>query len=69
MTLQEIMQEVSHLDIEERKQLITWIVDTLAEPPKEYSLLDFAGVGAHLYDGTDAQEYINQLRSEWDHRP
>lgn len=68
MTLQEIMQEVCQLDLEDRKLLISWIVDTLTEPPKKYSLLDFEGVGAHLYDGTDAQEYINQLRSEWDHR-
>ncbi len=68
MTLQEIIQEVRLLDVEARKQLILWIVDSLTEPPKPYSILDFAGAGAHLYDGTDAQDYINQLRSEWDHR-
>lgn len=69
MALQEIMQEIRHLDIEERKLLISWIVDSLSEPQKQYSILDFEGVGAHLYDGTDAQDYINQLRDEWDSRP
>ena len=26
-------------------------------------ILEFAGIGAELYDGTDAQEYVDQLRS------
>lgn len=31
--------------------------------------MEFAGIGKTLYYGTDAQEYVNQLRDEWDHRP
>ncbi len=48
------------------------LIDLLSEPTQEekrYDLRDFEGIAAHLADGTDAQEYVNQLCSEWDHRP
>lgn len=32
------------------------------------SLLELEGLGAEIWQGVDAQEYVNQLRSEWDHR-
>ena len=39
----------------------------LASSP-ERSLLELEGLGAHLWQGVDAQEYIHEIRSEWDHR-
>lgn len=69
MMLREIMQEIRQLDIDDRKLLISWIVDTLSDPPKKYSILDFEGAGAHLYDGQDAQQHVNEMRDEWDNRP
>lgn len=33
------------------------------------SLLELEGLGAELWEGMDAQEYVNQLRDEWDNRP
>jgi hypothetical protein len=69
MTLQDIMREVQQLSDEERKQLLTMLIDSLGESQKVYDLIDFAGVGVHLADETDPQEHINRLRSEWDHRP
>ncbi len=38
-------------------------------PDGKYSLLDFEGLGAYASVGMDAQEYVNELRKEWDHRP
>ena len=35
---------------------------------KPYSILDLEGVGAHLWHGQDAQEYVNAIRDEWDNR-
>ena len=69
MSIQEMIQEARKLSIEERKQLMKALVDLLDEPQSpgkqpRRSLQDFRGIGAHLYDGTDAQEYINRLRSE-----
>lgn len=73
MTLREIITEIPTLTIQERKQLLFAIFDSLTEDNDEertLSILDFEGLGAGLRDDTmDAQEYVNQLRSEWDHRP
>lgn len=71
MTVQEMLQEIPSLSIEERKVLISALVDSIIESAghKKRNILEFAGIGAELYDGTDAQEYVNQLRSEWDNRP
>jgi hypothetical protein len=40
-----------------------------AKPKRQRSVLDFEGVGAANPVGMDAQEYVNQLRDEWDNRP
>jgi len=72
MTLEGIMEEVRTLTIAERKRLISAIIDTLTEPSavpqKKRSILEFEGVGAEMWQGIDAQEYVNKLRSEWDNR-
>ena len=73
MTIQEMIQEAGTLSVEERKQLIKALVDIVDAPavqaPKKRNLLELAGLGAGIWEGIDAQEYVNQLRSEWDHRP
>ena len=73
MSVQELIQEARTLSLDERKQLMKALVDLLTEPAaktkQKRSLRDFRGLGAHLYDGTDAQAYINRIRSEWDDRP
>jgi len=37
--------------------------------PRRRSLLELEGLGAEIWEGIDAQEYVNELRKEWDHRP
>lgn len=74
MSVQELIQEAKTLSIDERKELMKALVDLLAEAPseppkKKRNLLELAGLGAEIWEGIDAQEYVNQLRSEWDHRP
>lgn len=36
-----------------------------AEKNKQRSLLEFEGLGAELWEGVDAQNYIDDLRNEW----
>lgn len=43
--------------------------DVAQETPRKRSILELEGLGAELWQGVDAQEYINQLRDEWDTRP
>jgi hypothetical protein len=70
MTLDTLIQEARALPVEERKQLIMALVDSLTEAQygKTHNPLEFYGVGAQLRD-MDAQEHVNQLRAEWDDRP
>ena len=72
MRYEALIQSVRQLSVEQRKQLVLDILDSLTEQPedKTHHILEFEGVGAHLRDDAiDAQEYVNQLRAEWDHRP
>lgn len=66
MTFDEIYEIIPQLTIEQRKTLLAVIIDSFTEGTKTYDILDFEGIGKHLYDGTDAQEQVNQLRQEWD---
>jgi len=70
MTIQDIMDEVRVMPIDERERLMQMIQETLDQPKvKKHSIMELAGLGAEIWEGVDAQEYVNQLRNEWDHRP
>ena len=73
MSLQEMIQEAYRLSPEEIKQLMKALIDLMPEgaetEPKQHSILELRGLGKEIWEGIDAQEYVNQLRSEWDHRP
>ena len=72
MTFEDLAREACTLPIEQRKQLVALIVDSLTEREGEEqrpSILDFEGIGERLRDDTDPQELISRLRDEWDHRP
>lgn len=75
MTVAEVLQQAQRLSVRERKELVKLLIDTLdapvsgETPRKKHSILEFAGIGAHLADSEDPQDYINHMRSEWDERP
>jgi hypothetical protein len=71
MTLQEILHQAQALPVNERRELIKQLVDTLGigtdeSPRKMHSLRELRGLGKEIWEGIDAQEYINQQRDEWD---
>jgi len=68
MTIAEGLEQVKQLSLAEQQELIEQLKAAVEEktPTKKTSLRDFKGLGAHAYDGQDAQEYINQTRDEWD---
>lgn len=75
MTAKEIYEQlVKHLPPEERLHLVDMVTKDLAprtldEPEKnKRSIMELHGLGAEIWEGVDAQEYVNELRSEWDHR-
>lgn len=66
MRFKEIVDQIPLLSEAERKQLML-VLESFAET-KQYDLLDFVGFAAELYNGTDAQDYVNRLRDDWDKR-
>ena len=64
------IQEIPTLTVEERKTLMLALVDSFVEPatPKQHSIRELEGLGAEIWQGIDAQEYVNKLRSEWNNR-
>jgi hypothetical protein len=67
-------QQIKLLPAPERLRLVEIIAHDLAttavaEMPRQRSLLELEGLGAEIWQGIDAQEYVNELRKEWDHRP
>ena len=73
MTIAEILQQAKTLSVQERKELVKLLVDSLdvpeAVPCQQRRLSELRGLGKEIWGGIDAQEYVNQLRSEWDERP
>lgn len=71
MSVQDMLREAQNLSNDERKELVKVLIDMLAEPTQrtkhhKRSLREFRGIGAELYEGIDAQRYVNRLRDEWD---
>jgi hypothetical protein len=63
-------QQIKPLPRALRLQLLARIAQDLAvadetdEP--QSTLLDLEGLGAEIWQGVDAQQYVNELRDEWD---
>ncbi len=70
-TVEEIYQQyIKPLPDKEKLRLIAKVSVDLAETEKpKRSLLELEGLGKEIWEGIDAQEYVNELRNEWDHRP
>lgn len=69
MTVAEIIEQAKSLSQQQRKELVKILVDSLGDDETEsalqkHSILELAGLGAEIWDGVDAQEYVNRLRDE-----
>jgi len=62
--------ELRHLPLEERMRLLELIARDLRRAGDEgtKSILQLRGLGQEIWDGIDAQEYVDEMRTEWDHR-
>ncbi len=73
MTVLEVLEQAKALSPQERKQLVKLLVDTLDVPEpaatRQRRLSELRGLGKEIWAGIDAQEYVDQLRNEWDERP
>ncbi|GIV09261.1 MAG: hypothetical protein KatS3mg019_1352 [Fimbriimonadales bacterium] len=73
LTVEELYERyIRVLTPQQRIHLLAKIASELAEshaPEKPQSILELHGLGAELWREIDTQEYIEQIRSEWDPRP
>jgi hypothetical protein len=65
---------VKELSASERLELLALVAKDLAmetiEPSKGHprNIMDLHGLGKEIWNGIDAQDYVNKLREEWDDR-
>ncbi|MCX6343597.1 MAG: hypothetical protein NT018_00820 [Armatimonadetes bacterium] len=68
-------RHIKPLPAKERLRIVEMIGHDLAEnadktiKTKTRSIMELHGLGKEVWEGIDAQEYVNKLRSEWDPRP
>lgn len=72
-TAEEIYRQyIKPLPNKEKLRLLAKISNDLAdneiEKPKR-SIMELHGLGKEIREGVDADEYVNELRNEWEHRP
>ena len=68
-------RHIRPLSVAERLRLLELTVHDLVEqpalqtsPPKR-NIMDLHGLGKEIWKDSDAQDYVDKLRGEWDHRP
>ncbi len=71
MSVSEILLQAKALSLEERKELLELLHELVAKDERKptRSLFELAGLGKEIWQGIDAQEYVNELRDEWDRKP
>lgn len=67
-------QHIQSLPAADRLRLVALITQGLAatvgrDLPPPHSLLELEGLGAEIWQGIDAQSYVDELRGEWDEHP
>jgi hypothetical protein len=71
VTVAQIVEQARTLSPAERIEVVKQLVDSLGEDNgerKTRSLLELRGLGKDIWEGIDAQAYIDELRDEWDTR-
>lgn len=70
MTITEILEQAKTLTPEERKELTKMLIDMMdaGHSPTQRRLSELRGLGKEIWQGIDAQKYVDHLRDEWDER-
>ena len=64
MTVEEILEAAKHLPPEERARLASALA--LESPEPLHEITELRGLGKEVWNGIDAQEYIDSERDSWD---
>lgn len=70
--LQQVLLEIEQLTLEEQLEVISHTTEQLKRRTggnqTKRSWRELRGIVPNLLDGKDAQEWVNELRNEWDER-
>ena len=70
LTVEEIYHRyIKHLSDDEKRRLIALIENDLAKVEVEKSkcsIMELHRLGKEIWQAIDAQEYVNELRGEWE---
>lgn len=71
--LQKILQDIDQLTLEEQFEVLNHTTEqlkrrTVTQHQTKRSWRELRGIAPNLLEGRDAQEWVNQLRGEWDER-
>jgi len=64
----EVLNQVQRLTDDEKLQLLEDVAAMLRhqiKPRPKHSILELEGLGKEIWEGIDAQEYVNQEREAW----
>jgi hypothetical protein len=74
MTVEELYEtHIKGLPVDQQLRLLAMIAQEVSSSVstrsgRRRSLLELEGLGADMWEGTDAQDYVDELRREWDRR-
>lgn len=66
----DIMKLTRQLGLSEQLRLLESLAELVrqrVELTKQHSILELEGLGADIWQGVDAQEYVHQERGSWDY--
>ena len=68
VTEQEVIVEALDLLLLREDAPGDWMVDAVENGSSTamHSIMELHGLGREIWDGVDAQTYVNQMRDEWD---
>jgi hypothetical protein len=68
MSVAEIVEQARGLTPNERVELIARLQELLpeAQHTPKHSILELDGLGVGIWQGIDAQKYVEQMRADWD---
>lgn len=67
-TYREVLSQARSLTPDEQLQLIQDLISVVRHqvtPKPKRSILELRGLGKEIWNGIDAQEYVNQERDSW----
>ena len=65
----DILKKTRELELAEQLQLLQTLVDLVKHQvgkSKPHSIMELEGLGADIWQGIDAQNYVNEERASWE---